>query len=72
MLATELSCGEFLLRGGKPGRVDLAPPMDFVHLHNVRVHPDGRRIAFTVHTYRSQRSEVWAMENFLPELSSTD
>ena len=54
--------------GGKPGRVDLAP-MNF--LDNVRVHPDGRRIAFKA-TSGSHKVEVWAMENFLPELSSTE
>ena len=54
--------------GGKPGWVDLAP---MEYLHNVRVHPDGRRIAFKARN-RLGKNAVWAMENFLPELSSTD
>jgi Tol biopolymer transport system component len=30
----------------------------------MRVHPDGRRIAFTAD--EPTQSEVWVMENFLP------
>ena len=54
--------------GGKPDQVNLAP-MEF--LHDVRVHPDGRRIVFRT-INKAQKAEVWAMENFLPELSSTE
>jgi hypothetical protein len=34
----------------------------------MRVHPDGRRIAFTAD--EPTRSEVWVMENFLPALKA--
>ena len=54
--------------GGKPDQVNLAP-MEF--LHDVRVHPDGRRIVFRTRN-KAQKGEVWAMENFLPERSSTE
>jgi Tol biopolymer transport system component len=45
--------------GGEPGRLNLAMP----NMTELRVHPDGRRIAFTA---RTEHEEVWAMENFLP------
>ncbi|MDA2925049.1 tetratricopeptide repeat protein [Acidobacteria bacterium AH-259-L09] len=50
--------------GGEPQKLGLAME-GLVHL---RVHPDGRQIAFTA---RQFKQEVWVMENFLPELSST-
>jgi len=34
------------------------------------VHPDGRRLAFHASS-GDGTTEVWVMENFLPELSST-
>ena len=49
--------------GGEPQKLDLA----MEDLRNLRIHPDGRRIAFTAGT---DRSEVWVMENFLPDLAS--
>jgi hypothetical protein len=36
----------------------------------VRVHPDGRRIAFTNMT-KPAASGLWVMENFLPEREGT-
>ena len=46
--------------GGEPTEVGLS----MVMLREVRVHPDGKRIAFTAGApYR----EVWVMENFLPD-----
>ncbi len=38
-------------------------------LRIMRLHPDGRRLAFSLRQQGSR--EVWAMENFLPELGST-
>jgi hypothetical protein len=35
-------------------------------LRHLRVHPDGRRVAFTVGPY--VKTEVWVLENFLPEV----
>ena len=35
------------------------------------LHPDGQRVAFTARS-QARKSEVWVMENFLPELSSTE
>ena len=46
--------------GGQPQEVGLA--MD--RLRHLRVHPDGRRIAFTA---GRQTGEMWVMENFLPK-----
>ncbi len=50
--------------GGEPQSVGLA----MKRLRHLRVHPDGRRIAFDA---GERRQEIWVMENFLPELSST-
>ncbi|MEE8200589.1 MAG: hypothetical protein V3R29_05400, partial [Candidatus Acidoferrales bacterium] len=50
--------------GGEPDRMELA----MQGLRQMRFHPDGRRIAFTD---GHLKVEVWVMENFLPELSST-
>lgn len=46
-------------QGGEPRKLDLAAP----NMRELVVHPDGRRIAFTS---GSDRTEVWVMENFLP------
>ena len=47
------------VKGGEPRKLDLIAP----NMRDVRVHPDGRRIAYTSGV---DRSEVWVMENFLP------
>jgi Tol biopolymer transport system component len=49
--------------GGKPEKVGLA----MKRLRELRVHPDGRRIVFAA---GSRKTEVWVMENFLPELKA--
>lgn len=46
--------------GGEPQKLGLA--MD--RIENLRLHPDGKRIAFVAGQYRA---EVWVMENFLPK-----
>ncbi|MDA2925000.1 hypothetical protein MYX65_10180 [Acidobacteria bacterium AH-259-L09] len=46
--------------GGKPQKLEF----EMEHLSGLRVHPDGRRIAFTA----LGQQELWAMENFLPAL----
>jgi Tol biopolymer transport system component len=46
--------------GGEPQRLDLE-----IGSRHVRFHPDGRRITFTAGA--NGKSEVWVMENFLPE-----
>jgi Tol biopolymer transport system component len=48
-------------KGGEPQKLELAMP----RLMHLRVHPDGRRIAFTART-QNEKAEVWVMENFLP------
>jgi len=50
------------LEGGEPQKV--GPPMEGMRFPCV--HPDGRRISFTAGIPR--RTEIWVMENFLPEL----
>ncbi|MHC4744067.1 MAG: hypothetical protein ACYS8Z_19285, partial [Planctomycetota bacterium] len=48
--------------GGEPRKLDLA-----MHgLGHLRFHPDGRRITFRANP-QGEKSEVWVMENFLPE-----
>jgi Tol biopolymer transport system component len=52
------------VQGGEPENLGLSVE----RMVELRVHPDGRRIAFTA---GSQRREIWAMENFLPALNAT-
>jgi len=49
--------------GGKPQRLDL----EMRYVNHVRFHPDGRQITFTATARAQRKSEVWAIENFLPE-----
>jgi len=53
------------LEGGEPQKVGLEMTR-FGH-EGVSMHPDGRRLAFHA-TSGPPLSEVWVMENFLPEL----
>jgi hypothetical protein len=50
------------VEGGAPERLDFA-------LTAGRIHPEGRRIAFTSGSGR--RSEIWVMENFLPPIKAS-
>ena len=52
--------------GGQPRKIDVgtAPGLGPV----VRVHPDGRQIAYVVGDAAKQ--EVWVLENFLPALKA--
>ncbi len=45
--------------GGAPNKIDLT----MLSLRDLRIHPDGKRIAFTA---GQNQQEVWMMENFLP------
>ncbi len=45
--------------GGEPRKLGLTPKA----LHELGIHPDGRRIAFGA---GCPKGEVWVMENFLP------
>jgi Tol biopolymer transport system component len=47
--------------GGQPRKIELTMK-EILHL---RVHPDGRQVAFDV--AEGKKLELWAMENFLPE-----
>ena len=47
--------------GGAPEKLDLG----MRRLMHVKVHPDGRRIAFTA-SQKKEKAEIWVMENFLP------
>ncbi|MEE8147795.1 MAG: hypothetical protein V3T24_09340, partial [Longimicrobiales bacterium] len=49
------------VEGGEPQRLGLA----MEGLRDVQFHPDGQRIAFTSARFKV---EVWALENFLPDL----
>ncbi|MGB2862742.1 MAG: hypothetical protein WBC05_05385 [Sedimentisphaerales bacterium] len=48
--------------GGEPQKLDLA----MRGLGHLRFHPDGRQITFRA-SPQGEKSEVWVMENFLPE-----
>ena len=48
------------VQGGEPQKLDLAAD----NLRDLRLHPDGRHIAYTA---GKDRLEVWALENFLPD-----
>lgn len=48
--------------GGEP--VKIAQGMAL--LRNLRIHPDGQRVAFNA---GRSKAEIWVMENFLPALS---
>jgi len=50
--------------GGQPEKLDLT----IENMARLRVHPDGRRIAFET---RSHGAEVWVMEDFLPATAGT-
>jgi dipeptidyl aminopeptidase/acylaminoacyl peptidase len=52
------------VQGGEPRKLDLTAK----NMRELRIHPDGRRIAFTS---GGDKSEVWAMENFLPVAKAT-
>ena len=49
------------VEGGEPRRLGVTP----ASIRHLRVHPDGKRIAFQSNT---RKVEVWVMENFLPAL----
>jgi Tol biopolymer transport system component len=49
--------------GGEPTRLDVT----IDKLWRLRLHPDGRRIAFETYGIKS---ELWVLENFLPSLKS--
>jgi Tol biopolymer transport system component len=51
--------------GGQPQKIGPLPKGAL----GLRVHPDGQRLAFTAG--EPGQSEVWVLENFLPELSAT-
>lgn len=51
--------------GGEPQKLGLAMEA----FHELSLHPDGHRIAFT-QPGSGRYGEVWAMENFLPELKA--
>jgi Tol biopolymer transport system component len=53
--------------GGKPEKLDIG--MKNIGIRMLRLHPDGRQIAFS--SYGAGKSEVWAMENFLPTLKAS-
>jgi Tol biopolymer transport system component len=39
---------------------------------HLRIHPDGRQIAFSAHGPQPDKSEVWVLENFLPPMKGSD
>ncbi len=53
--------------GGQPERIDALPPGFNTWLY-LRIHPDGRQIAFSKMSWWKAR-ELWVLENFLPDLA---
>ena len=51
--------------GGEPRNLGLARN----RLRYLRCHPDGRQLAFTAGEFKV---ELWAMENFLPDLTAAN
>ncbi len=51
--------------GGEPQVVGL----ELEGLSELRIHPDGQRIAFTA-IHQQETRELWVMENFLPTLKA--
>ena len=49
--------------GGEAQKIDVA----MNHIRHLSVHPDGQRIAFSSMGANPEQSQVWVMENFLPE-----
>ena len=52
------------VEGGTPENLGLEMP----HLAHLRVHPDGKRIAFEAGV---RKPEIWLIENFLPKLKAS-
>jgi Tol biopolymer transport system component len=50
--------------GGEPRKIELT----MKRIAHLRVHPDGRQVAFDV---EGQKLELWVMENFLPESTTS-
>ncbi len=55
------------VNGGEPQKIGLA----MAGFRHFSVHPDGQRIAFSSEGLNPHESQVWAMENFLPEKESS-
>lgn len=51
-------------QGGEPRKLDLAAE----NIRDLRIHPDGRHIAYTA---GKDRLEVWALDHFLPGAETT-
>ncbi len=52
------------VQGGEPEKLDLADD----NIRELRLHPDGRHIAYTA---GKDRQQVWALSNFLPAAEAT-
>jgi hypothetical protein len=53
--------------GGEPQKLDIELP----RMDHLRIHPDGRRIAFSARSFEAEQREVWVLENFLPQLADS-
>ncbi len=57
------------LKGGPATRTGVA--IDSAGVLGLSVHPDGRQLLFHATTGNRTTSEIWAMKNFLPQVSAT-
>ena len=53
--------------GGEPQKLEVSLP----GMPHLRIHPDGRQIAFSARSPETDKSEIWALENFLPPLDDS-
>jgi len=56
-----------LAAGGEPQKLEITLP----NMEHLRIHPDGRQIAFSSSSPQAAKSEVWVLENFLPPLADS-
>ena len=62
----ELELWRVGVEGGEPEKLGLA--QEFLGWFGLSLHPDGNRVAYHATKGGKYSSEVWVMENFLPEL----
>jgi Tol biopolymer transport system component len=56
------------VEGGTPRTLEMAGAFSSVAGYSLRVHPDGRQLAFN--TLAQPKSEIWVMDHFLPAVQS--
>ena len=65
----ELSLWRIGVEGGEPEKLGVT--QEFLGLHGMSLHPDGNRVAYQATKGGKYRTDVWVMENFLPEMRAS-